>query len=151
MTTLPDDALVGVDLVPLSRIRMVDERGEGSLFRRRLLGAEEQAWCAAHEDPVLAVAACLATKEAAVKLFGGRPDGFRWTDVELGPPADPAPEAAVAVCEALEGAGVTGVELHHCPQRTSAAVPRDGGGGRAGLWAAWGRLDEDVIAVTMWS
>ncbi len=138
---------IGVDLVPLARISAIVDRGEQEVFLRRILSDEEMAWCAGHREPQLAAAACLATKEAVIKLLGGRPSGFHWSDVALADvPPDGGPAALGPLRDALEGVGVSSVEVHRCCLRRTAVST-----GADEVWSMWGRLDGDVIAVTTWS
>ena len=71
---------IGIDVVSVARVRGSLEQW-GETFRARLSGPDERAVWPADE---LAVATCLAVKEAVVKALGGRGRGFRWADVEVG-------------------------------------------------------------------
>ena len=79
---------VGVDVVAVERVAD-DLRRWGAAFLDRLLTDAEQARCHEqsndHHDLSVHVAACLAAKEAVVKVLGGRPRGFTWRGVELVP------------------------------------------------------------------
>jgi len=75
---------VGVDVVATARVARDIEQW-GDTFIARVLTPAEQAWCEAAADRATAVAACVAAKEAVVKVLGGRPRGFTWTGVELIP------------------------------------------------------------------
>ena len=81
--TLPSSALigVGVDIVELGRLRRGSELSD--LLSRRVLTSSEQAWCAADGSAPTRLATCIAVKEAAIKVIGGRPSGFDWRHVGL--------------------------------------------------------------------
>jgi phosphopantetheinyl transferase (holo-ACP synthase) len=79
---------VGADIVAIDRIAG-DVQRWGDTFLARLLTPAETAWCTTADplrpDVATNVAACLAAKEAVVKVLCGRPRGFTWHSVELVP------------------------------------------------------------------
>lgn len=74
---------IGIDLVPISRMRAVIARW-GDRFLRRVFTDEEIAYCRARRDPVPHFAARFAAKEAALKALGsGLRLGVRWRELEV--------------------------------------------------------------------
>jgi phosphopantetheinyl transferase (holo-ACP synthase) len=108
---------VGVDVVAIARIADDVERWGDTLLARVLTPAES-AWCAARiehgRDLATGVAACVAAKEAVIKVLGGRPRGFSWRCVELIPDMD---AGVGSECRALvSGLGAPGGDhAEHAP------------------------------------
>lgn len=76
MTAAP---LFGVDAVALDRMADLSAaRGEALLAR---VAGPDDAEVASTLPPGAELAVLFAVKEAVVKAVGGRPEGFRWTDV----------------------------------------------------------------------
>jgi holo-[acyl-carrier protein] synthase len=74
---------VGIDLVEVSRIRDSMDRF-GERFLARILTPAEAAYCAAHPEPAIHVAARFAAKEAVGKAFGtGIGLELAWHDAEV--------------------------------------------------------------------
>jgi holo-[acyl-carrier protein] synthase len=82
---------IGIDLVPISRMRRVMERWQ-ERFLTRVFTADEIAYCRARKDPVPHFAARFAAKEAGLKALGiGLRLGVSWRELEVrrergGPP-----------------------------------------------------------------
>ena len=82
---------IGIDLVPISRMRAVMERWQ-ERFLTRVFTADEIAYCRGRKDPAPHFAARFAAKEAGLKALGtGLRLGIRWTELEVrrergGPP-----------------------------------------------------------------
>lgn len=82
---------IGIDLVPIPRMRQVLERWQ-ERFLTRVFTADEIAYCRARKDPVPHFAARFAAKEAALKALGtGLRLGVSWRELEVrrergGPP-----------------------------------------------------------------
>jgi len=82
---------IGIDLVPISRMRQVMERWQ-ERFLTRVFTADEIAYCRARKDPVPHFAARFAAKEAGLKALGtGLRLGVNWRELEVrrergGPP-----------------------------------------------------------------
>jgi holo-[acyl-carrier protein] synthase len=82
---------IGIDLVPISRMRQVMERWQ-ERFLTRVFTADEIAYCRARRDPVPHFAARFAAKEAGLKALGiGLRLGVNWRELEVrrepgGPP-----------------------------------------------------------------
>jgi holo-[acyl-carrier protein] synthase len=82
---------IGIDLVPISRMRGVVERWQ-ERFLARVFTPDEIAYCRARKDPVPHFAARFAAKEAGLKALGtGLRLGVSWLELEVrrergGPP-----------------------------------------------------------------
>jgi holo-[acyl-carrier protein] synthase len=82
---------IGVDLVPISRMRAVIARWD-ERFLRRVFTESEIAYCRRRRDPAPHFAARFAAKEAALKALGtGLTLGIAWRELEVrrepgGPP-----------------------------------------------------------------
>ena len=82
---------IGIDLVPISRMRQVMERWQ-ERFLTRVFTADEIAYCRARKDPVPHFAVRFAAKEAGLKALGtGLRLGVNWRELEVrrergGPP-----------------------------------------------------------------
>ena len=82
---------IGIDLVPIARMRQVLTRWQDR-FLRRVFTADEIAYCRSRKDPVPHFAARFAAKEAGLKALGtGLRLGVTWTELEVrrergGPP-----------------------------------------------------------------
>lgn len=83
---------IGIDLVPIPRMRRVLERWD-ERFLARVFTADEIAYCRRRKDPVPHFAARFAAKEAGLKALGtGLRLGVNWRELEVrrergGPPA----------------------------------------------------------------
>ncbi|HEY0971466.1 MAG TPA: holo-ACP synthase [Gemmatimonadales bacterium] len=101
---------LGIDLVEVERVRALVER-HGARARERLFTALELAYAGRRADPIPALAARFAAKEAAFKALAGTPEARRigWRDMEVvndvdgrptlrlhGPAAERAREMGVA-------------------------------------------------------
>ena len=74
---------IGVDLVPISRMRDVIARWDDR-FLRRVFTEGEIAYCRARRDPVPHFAARFAAKEAGLKALGtGLSLGISWRELEV--------------------------------------------------------------------
>ena len=74
---------VGIDLVQISRMRMVIARWQ-ERFLRRVFTDGEIAYCRARRDPVPHLAARFAAKEAGLKALGtGLRLGIHWRELEV--------------------------------------------------------------------
>jgi holo-[acyl-carrier protein] synthase len=74
---------IGIDLVPISRMRAVIARWDDR-FLRRVFTEGEIAYCRARRDPVPHFAARFAAKEAGLKALGtGLTLGVSWRDLEV--------------------------------------------------------------------
>jgi holo-[acyl-carrier protein] synthase len=82
---------IGIDLVPISRMRQVMERWQ-ERFVTRVFTAAEIAYCRSRKDPAPHFAARFAAKEAGLKALGtGLRLGVSWRELEVrrergGPP-----------------------------------------------------------------
>ena len=82
---------IGIDLVPISRMRQVMERWQ-ERFVERVFTPAEIAYCRARRDPAPHFAARFAAKEAGLKALGtGLRLGISWLELEVtrergGPP-----------------------------------------------------------------
>ena len=82
---------IGIDLVPIPRMRQIMERWQ-ERFLRRVFTADEIAYCRARKDPAPHFAARFAAKEAGLKALGtGLRLGVSWRELEVrrergGPP-----------------------------------------------------------------
>jgi holo-[acyl-carrier protein] synthase len=82
---------IGIDLVPIARVRQVMERWP-ERFVARVFTPEEIAYCRARKDPAPHFAARFAAKEAGLKALGtGLRLGVSWRELEVrrergGPP-----------------------------------------------------------------
>ena len=82
---------IGIDLVPIPRMREVLERWQDR-FLTRVFTADEIAYCRRRKDPVPHFAARFAAKEAGLKALGtGLRLGVNWRELEVrrergGPP-----------------------------------------------------------------
>ena len=74
---------IGMDIAETARVKgSMDRFGES--FLQRILLPEEMAYCMAHKEPALYVAARFAAKEAVSKAFGtGIGALIGWTDIEV--------------------------------------------------------------------
>ena len=74
---------IGMDIAETARVKgSMDRLGES--FLQRILLPEEMAYCLAHKEPALYVAARFAAKEAVSKAFGtGIGAQIGWTDIEV--------------------------------------------------------------------
>ena len=101
--------LIGVDAVELDRVGRLAGPGGTDLYDRvAAAGEREMAAEVARsfDRPRAGPAALLAVKEAAVKAAGGRPRGFTWRDVVLGPEQPEVPAEAAAVLASFEEDGL---------------------------------------------
>jgi holo-[acyl-carrier protein] synthase len=74
---------IGMDIAETARIKGSIERF-GDDFLKRILLPEEIAYCMAHKEPALYVAARFAAKEAISKAFGtGIGAELGWCDMEI--------------------------------------------------------------------
>jgi holo-[acyl-carrier protein] synthase len=74
---------IGIDLVPLARMRAIIARWD-ERFLRRVFTEGEIAYCRARRDPVPHFAARFAAKEAALKALGtGLSMGVNWRELEV--------------------------------------------------------------------
>jgi len=74
---------VGIDLVRISRVRGILDRW-ADRFVRRVLSAQETAYCRSRRDPAPHVAARFAAKEATLKALGtGLRMGVNWRELEV--------------------------------------------------------------------
>jgi holo-[acyl-carrier protein] synthase len=74
---------LGVDLVPIPRMRAVIERWDGR-FLERVFTEGEIAYCRARRDPAPHFAARFAAKEAGLKALGtGLRLGVNWRELEV--------------------------------------------------------------------
>ena len=74
---------IGIDLVPISRMREVIARWD-ERFLRRVFTEAEIAYCRARRDPVPHFAARFAAKEAGLKALGtGLSLGVKWRELEV--------------------------------------------------------------------
>jgi holo-[acyl-carrier protein] synthase len=74
---------IGIDLVPISRMRQVLGRWQ-ERFVRRVFTDGEIAYCRARRDPVPHFAARFAAKEAGLKALGtGLSLGIHWRELEV--------------------------------------------------------------------
>ena len=82
---------IGIDLVPIPRMRQIMARWEDR-FITRVFTADEIAYCRARKDPAPHFAARFAAKEAGLKALGtGLRLGVSWLELEVrrergGPP-----------------------------------------------------------------
>jgi len=82
---------IGIDLVPISRMREVMDRWQDR-FLTRVFTTDEIAYCRSRKDPVPHFAARFAAKEAGLKALGtGLRLGVSWRELEVrrergGPP-----------------------------------------------------------------
>lgn len=82
---------IGIDIVPIPRMRQVLERWQ-ERFLTRVFTPDEIAYCRARKDPVPHFAARFAAKEAGLKALGtGLRLGVSWLELEVqrergGPP-----------------------------------------------------------------
>src|SRR2546429_4127392 len=82
---------IGIDLVPIPRMRQVMERWQ-ERFLTRVFTPDEIAYCRSRKDPAPHFAARFAAKEAGLKALGtGLRLGVSWTELEVrrergGPP-----------------------------------------------------------------
>ncbi|HHW42797.1 MAG TPA: 4'-phosphopantetheinyl transferase superfamily protein [Desulfotomaculum sp.] len=131
---------IGCDVVDLPRLARILAR-DGQLFMDRILTGREAGWCCKGDLPVVEkVAACLAVKESLIKALGGRPAGFHWTDLELLPARPGTPGELVALWRELAremGINAEKGFFHPCRAYGTKA------------WAAWGVVEEMVVAVAL--
>ncbi len=74
---------IGIDLVPISRMRDIIARWD-ERFLQRVFTEAEIAYCQARRDPVPHFAARFAAKEAALKALGtGLSLGVSWRELEV--------------------------------------------------------------------
>jgi holo-[acyl-carrier protein] synthase len=74
---------IGIDLVPISRMRAIIARWD-ERFLRRVFTDAEIAYCRARRDPAPHFAARFAAKEAALKALGtGLSFGVNWRELEV--------------------------------------------------------------------
>lgn len=74
---------IGIDIAEKGRIKGSMDRF-GDDFLKRILLPDEMAYCLAHKEPALYVAARFAAKEAVSKAFGtGIGAEIGWTDIEV--------------------------------------------------------------------
>jgi holo-[acyl-carrier protein] synthase len=74
---------IGIDLVPISRMREIIARWD-ERFLRRVFTDAEIAYCQARRDPIPHFAARFAAKEAALKALGtGLSLGVNWRELEV--------------------------------------------------------------------
>ena len=112
---------VGLDLVELDRIRRVWE-AHGDRFLRRCFTEEEQAVALGRADPVPALAARFAAKEAFQKTWPSRL-GWRDVGVTLGAQGAPALSFSEAVAARMAGEGWRAhVSLTHAREHAAAVV-----------------------------
>ena len=84
---------LGIDAVDIQRIvRMADQHGPR--MAKRLLTADEIAYCASKANPAQHMAVRLAAKEAAYKALAGNAlaRGIGWREVEVASRLDGSPE-----------------------------------------------------------
>jgi holo-[acyl-carrier protein] synthase len=112
---------VGLDLVELDRVRRV-WRAHPERFVARCFTAEEAAFAAARRDPVPALAARFAAKEAFQKTW---PERLAWRDVGVVRTEDEAPRLVFAdhVAARLEREGWRAhLSLTHARDHAAAVV-----------------------------
>jgi len=74
---------LGIDLVEVARIEAVWKKF-GARFLDRILVPDETAYCVAHKNPAVFIAARFAAKEAISKAFGtGIGPSLGWHDIEI--------------------------------------------------------------------
>ncbi|MGE5579977.1 MAG: holo-ACP synthase [Bacillota bacterium] len=98
---------IGIDVVPVSRIRTSLERRQDAYFAK-LLTPREAEYCAGVRM-IERVAGRVAAKEAVMKVIGQGWPAVGWTDIEV----LPGPAGRPVVCltgRALEHAQVVGLE-----------------------------------------
>jgi holo-[acyl-carrier protein] synthase len=99
---------LGVDLVPISRMRAVIERWDAR-FLERVFTEDEIAYCRARRDPAPHFAARFAAKEAGLKALGtGLRLGVNWRELEVRRERGQAPVLVLSgrcrqVCDARGG------------------------------------------------
>lgn len=112
---------VGIDLVELSRVRRA-WRAHGERFVRRCFTDAEAALATARADPVPALAARFAAKEAFQKTW---PETLSWRDVGIVSDAAGAPQLAFSehVARRMEAEGWRAhVSLTHAREHAAAVV-----------------------------
>jgi holo-[acyl-carrier protein] synthase len=73
----------GIDIIEVARVKASHERF-GERFLRRILRADEIAYCLAHKFPAPHIAVRFAAKEAISKAFGtGIGSALGWLDMEI--------------------------------------------------------------------
>ena len=121
---------VGVDVVSVADVE-ADVARWGETFLARVLTENEIGWCRRTFPSVRRVAACLAVKEAAIKVLGGRPAGFTWQQLEVATTRRRGPGALRSLADEVRTAtGGSPMRTVRCRSRAM--------GGSAELWAAWG-------------
>ncbi len=97
---------LGIDVCSVERVRR-SLRRFGPRFMRRILTAEEFAYCVAWRDPAEPFAARFAAKEAALKALGV-PRGLKWQQMQVLRSERGAPSLHLsgAAAEAAEAMGV---------------------------------------------
>jgi len=74
---------VGIDIIEVARVKASHERF-GERFARRILHANEIAYCLSHKEPAPFIAVRFAAKEAISKAFGtGIGASLGWLDMEI--------------------------------------------------------------------
>ncbi|MFM2089804.1 MAG: hypothetical protein RLZZ127_293 [Planctomycetota bacterium] len=121
---------LGLDLVPVARIRAAHGR-HGDRFLERFLTAAERAYCLDHRDPAERLAGRWAAKEAAVKALGtGMAGGIGLVQCEILPDPGGMPVlvfsgAAAARATAL-GVSRSLVTITHSDGMAAAVVVLEG-------------------------
>src|SRR5438094_3020321 len=74
---------IGIDIIEVARIQASHEKF-GERFLKRILHADEIAYCLSHKEPAPFLAARFAAKEAISKAFGtGIGAALGWKDMEI--------------------------------------------------------------------
>lgn len=102
---------IGVDVVPLGRIRTSLDR-HGDALRARLLTPSENRYCAGARA-VERVAGRIAAKEAIMKVLGQGWPYVSWTDIEVTPGTAGRPEVTLTgrALALAEDAGLEGLDV----------------------------------------
>jgi phosphopantetheinyl transferase (holo-ACP synthase) len=150
----PGSLGVGVDVVGLDRLRRASALQD--LLALRVLTAAERRWCDDDDAAPTRLATCLAVKEAAIKLLGGRPADFDWRDVAVAGdvvgPAEHSHVASPALASALPGLAwqLHAVHLKGSMLNGWARCDISGGGrGWSGMAALCGSDADMAVAVIL--
>lgn len=109
---------IGIDVVPVSRIRASLERHKEAFFAR-ILTPKEREYCSGARM-VERVAGRVAAKEAVMKVIGQGWPALSWTDIEILPGAHGRPTVSLSG-KALESAGAA------CLEAVDVSITHDGG------------------------
>lgn len=137
--------LLGVDVINLDR-----RTDELRALVGRVVAADE---ILPEADDALEILACVAVKEAVIKAVGGRPPGFSWLGMRVGPDEDSASSTTMhALVTEMSAKATTTVRRVRCElsePMTDAAKRRMGSDRAVAARGCWGTDDRRLYAAVL--